>query len=280
MKRVVITGGASGLGKAMVEYYASQGWSVCIADIQKEAGETLVSSLNQQSPTNHLPGANQQASAQCIFHTLNVTSDQDWCALRDTLNQQWQGVDLLINNAGVASSGKIDNMTMEDFSWTLDINLLGVAKGCHYLMPLLKQSRGGIINIASMAGLLHMEGMSAYNASKAGVVALSETLHAELGNLGLKVMVVCPGFFRTNLTDTMRTADKNGSALAHDLMNKSKLTSEDIAQQIYQGYEAGQFMLLPHKRERRIWMIKRFLPRLYLKLLAGAADRLKAKMAS
>lgn len=268
MKRVVVTGGASGLGKAMVEFYASQGWAVCIADIQREAGESLAQKLVSRYQT------------QCFFYKLDVTDDQDWKNLVHEVAGYWDGVDLLINNAGVAASGNLEKMQLSDFSWTLNINLMGVVRGCHHFIPALKDSRGGIINIASMAGLLHMGGMSAYNASKAAVVALSETLHAELSQQGIQITVACPAFFRTNLTDNMRSAEQSGTALADDLMNKSRLTSDDIAQAIYHGYQDGQFMILPHKRERRVWFIKRWMPSLYLKLIVGAAERLKAKIAS
>lgn len=268
MKRVVITGGASGLGKAMAEYYAAQGWSVCIADIQRDAGEELARELGEKY------------RSKCFFFRLDVTSDQDWKSLVADILVYWGGADLLINNAGVAASGDLEQMQLSNFAWTLDINLMGVVRGCYHFIPLLKESRGGVINIASMAGLLHMGGMSAYNASKAAVVALSETLHAELSPQQVRVMVVCPAFFRTNLTDNMRSAEQSGTALANDLMNKSNLTSEDIARSVFQAYEHGDFMLLPHKRERRVWLIKRLFPSFYLRLIVGAAERLKAKIAT
>jgi len=266
MKRVVITGGASGLGMAMAKYYAAQGWAVCIADIQDDAGQKLASQLKQKNGT------------ACFFQHLDVTNESQWLELQNTVATRWQGLDVLINNAGVASSGNIEDMALKDFKWTLDINVLGVVNGCHYFTPLLKKSQGHLINVASMAGLLHMAGMSAYNTSKAAVVALSETLYSELDPFGVKVSVLCPAFFKTNLTDNMRSANDGGTALAGNLMEKSKVSADDIARQLFEDSAKGRFMILTHKREKRVWAIKRFAPGLYLKLIKGAAKRFQAKM--
>jgi len=265
MKRVVITGGASGLGFAMAKYYGAQGWAVCIADIQDEAGQKLVRELKQNG-------------SDCFFQHLDVTNEDQWFQLCEKIESRWQGLDVLINNAGVASSGNIDEMALKDFKWTLNINVLGVVNGCHFFTPLLKKSRGHLINVASMAGLLHMAGMSAYNTSKAAVVALSETLYSELDPFGVKVSVLCPAFFKTNLTDNMRSANDGGTELAGNLMAKSKVSAEDIARQVYLDSAKGRFMILTHRREKNVWALKRFIPSLYLKLIKGAAKRFQAKM--
>lgn len=266
MKRVLITGAASGLGLALAKYYAQQGWAVCIADIQDEAGEKIAQELAHKH------------GLDCFFQHLNVTDDSQWLALQNEIATRWKGVDAVINNAGVASSGEIDVLELKDFQWTVDINLMGVAKGCHYFTPLLKQSRGNLINVASMAGLLHAPSMSAYNASKAAVVALSETLYTELNSHGVKVSVLCPAFFKTNLTDTMRSTDPSGTAIANKLMNKSNITADDIAEKVFKGSMAGKLMILPHKNEKVIWLIKRYLPSLYLKMMGSVTKKFSAKM--
>jgi len=187
MNKIVITGAASGLGAALAKQYAAQGWSVCIADIQHTAGAQLA----EQLALDH--------GQDCFFYPLDVTSDEQWVELQNTIASRWKGLDCIINNAGVASSGGIDDQPMKDFQWTLDVNTMGVAKGCHYFTPLLKKTGGYIVNVASMAGLVHMPTMSAYNASKAAVVALSETLCSELDSYGIKVSVLCPAFFSDKL---------------------------------------------------------------------------------
>jgi NAD(P)-dependent dehydrogenase (short-subunit alcohol dehydrogenase family) len=164
MKRILITGAASGLGLAMAKKYASEGWAVCIADIQDEEGHEVASQLKDQHGND------------CFFQHLDITNEDQWQELVNIISERWLGLDALVNNAGVASSGDIDSLSLKDFQWTVDINLMGAVKGCYFCVPLLKESKGMLINIASMAGLLHMGGMSAYNVSKAGMVALSEGL--------------------------------------------------------------------------------------------------------
>jgi NAD(P)-dependent dehydrogenase (short-subunit alcohol dehydrogenase family) len=266
MKKVLITGGASGLGLAMAKYYAAQNWSVCIADIQDEAGKKIAAQLSQDYSTD------------CFFEHLDVTNESQWASLQHTIATRWKGLDALINNAGVASSGDIDAIELKDFKWTMDINVMGVVNGCHYFTPLLKKSEGNLINVASMAGLLHMSGMSAYNTSKAAVVALSETLYSELALYNVKVSVLCPAFFKTNLTDTMRSTNANGTVVASKLMAKSTVSADDIAKKVYEDSSRGCFMILTHKTEKNFWLVKRFLPSLYFRIIKNTAKKFNDKM--
>jgi len=155
---------------------------------------------------------------------------------------------------------------------------MGVVNGCHYFTPLLKKSQGNLINVASMAGLLHMAGMSAYNTSKAAVVALSETLYSELDQYNVNVSVLCPAFFKTNLTDTMRSTNASGTAIASKLMAKSNISADDIARQVFEDSANGRFMILTHKTEKRVWMLKRLIPSLYFKMIKSTAKKFNAKM--
>ena len=201
MKRILITGAASGLGLALAKKYANEGWSVCIADIQDEKGIKVAAHLNEEY------------ASDCFFQHLNITSDTQWQELVALISERWQGLDALVNNAGVGASGDIDTFSMKDFQWTVDINLMGAVKGCHVCVPLLKESKGLLINVASMAGLLHMGSMSAYNVSKAGMVAFSEGLLSELDPYGVKVSVVCPTFFQSNLAKCMRSDNHDAAKM-------------------------------------------------------------------
>jgi len=108
MKRILITGAASGLGLALAKKYASEGWSVCIADIQDEEGNKVASHLNEEYAND------------CFFQHLDITSDTQWRELIALISERWQGLDALINNAGVGASGDIDTFSIETFSglWT------------------------------------------------------------------------------------------------------------------------------------------------------------------
>ena len=114
-----------------------------------------------------------------------MRSDDDWAAARDWVEEHWGGLDVLVNNAGVAGGGRIDVAGMDEWQWITEINLFGVVRGTRTFVPMFKQQRSGhIVNVASLAGLVHPAGMGSYNAVKAGVVAFSETCAHELAEYG------------------------------------------------------------------------------------------------
>ena len=261
MKRILITGAASGLGLALAKKYANEGWSVCIADIQNEEGIKVAAHLNEEY------------ASDCFFQHLDITSDTQWQELVALISERWQGLDALVNNAGVGASGDIDTFSMKDFQWTVDINLMGAVKGCHFCVPLLKESKGLLINVASMAGLLHMGSMSAYNVSKAGMVALSEGLLSELDPYGVKVSVVCPTFFQSNLAKSMRSDNPDAAKIAARLHAATGITAESIATTVYNDSRIGKHYILAGTRfsDRTIWRLKRFLPASYLSMMKSNA---------
>jgi len=262
-KRIFITGGASGLGRALAENYALAGWQVCIGDLNDvRAAETLA--------------ALEAIGAVCQYLKCDVTKESDLAKAEAWLQKNWNGVDIVVNNAGVAASGGIEELSMTDWEWIVDINLLGVVRGCKVFTPMFKRQRSGqFINIASMAGLIHPPMMSAYNATKASVVALSETLYAELAPHGIKVSVVCPAFFRTNLAETQRAANPDVERLTTKLVNKAKVSADEIAKKVKKAVEQGDFHILTHKTERNIWLFKRAVP---YRVYAAAVARQTAKM--
>ena len=251
MKRILITGAASGLGLAMAKKYASEGWAVCIADIQDEEGHKVASELKDQHGND------------CFFQHLDITNEDQWQELVNSISNRWEGLDALVNNAGVASGGAIDSLPLKDFQWTIDINLMGAVKGCYFCVPLLKQSKGTLINVASMAGLVHMGRMSAYNASKAGVVALSETLSIELAPFDVSISVVCPASFPSNLLNNNRITSNDEVSVAKKLMDRSPVTADDIARMVYDDANKGKHIIIPTRREGILWRLKRYLPGLY-----------------
>lgn len=248
-KRIFITGGASGLGYALAQVCAQSGWRVCIGDRDVERAEAVLPSLRRLQPDTQ-------------FIRCDVTDMSDLQAVAEHLQQHWDGVDVVVNNAGVAQVGKLNQTSLDDWQWIIDINLLGVVRGCQAFMPTFKsQGHGYFVNVASMAGLLDVANMTAYNATKAAVVSLSETLHNELAKDNIGVTVVCPSFFRTNLGDGMRTSIEGMPAKLDKLMAASKLNANDIAKIILGCIEKQTFYCLPHRQGRTAWYLKRFLPR-------------------
>ncbi len=255
--RVFVTGGASGLGRAIANRFARSGARVAVGDRDESGGEDAL---------RLLPAA---GAAEAFFVRCDVTRDEDLDAARRELENRWKGVDVVVNNAGVALAGGIDAVSMDDWRWIVDINVLGVVRGCRTFTPLFKRQRSGhFVNVASMAGLLDVPFMSAYNATKAAVVSLSETLQNELRDDGIDVTVVCPSFFQTNIAANMRAPDPAFRTVTQKLLARSRLTADDVADDVFQGVVAKQFYVLSHKDGRAAWMMKRLLPRrLYASVL-------------
>jgi NAD(P)-dependent dehydrogenase (short-subunit alcohol dehydrogenase family) len=256
-KRVFITGGASGFGRALAERWARAGARVCIGDIHDERGVETLTALKALGATAH--------SLRC-----DVTKEDDLQAASDWLEESWGGVDIVVNNAGVAIGGGITEISLDDWRWIVDINLLGVVRGCKVFTPLFrKQQAGHFVNISSMAGLIHPPMMSAYNATKAAVVALSETLRVELAPHHIAVTVVCPSFFRTNLTETMRSGNADVARITNKLVNNAKRGADEIAELTFRGVERGDFHVLTHTDGKVAWMLKRLAPfSLYAEVLS------------
>lgn len=265
-KRIFITGGASGLGRALALRHARAGWRVAIADLNDERGQAVREEL-------------EALGVPALYFHADVTQEQDLQAAADELARVWGGVDVLVNNAGVAQAGAIEDVPLSDWQWIMDINLFGVVRGCKVFTPLFKrQGHGHIVNIASMAGLLDVPRMASYNVSKAAVVALTTTLEQELAESNITVSVVCPSFFQTNLEETMRSTDPGLKKMMNKLLASGKLSADDVAERIFQGVAKRQVHILPHTAGERLWQAKRYLPHsLYSKMFQKSVQRMKPR---
>jgi NAD(P)-dependent dehydrogenase (short-subunit alcohol dehydrogenase family) len=264
-RNVIITGAASGLGRALAEAYGAAGYRVLLSDVNAAGLTTAQHELRAKGVT-------------CEQRVCDVRREEEVEALIDTAVRLWGGLDVIINNAGVAAHGKIDEQKSEDFRWILDINLVGVLHGARAAARLFKrQGTGRIINIASMAGLLNAPEMSAYNVTKAGVVALSETLRSELAPYGVGVSVVCPGFFATELAKSLRSPAPGMQNMVEKLMARSSLSANDVAEIVLRQSEKNRFYILPHRDMHALWFLKRLLPSAYLRAAAFAGERMARK---
>ncbi|MEO7071382.1 MAG: SDR family NAD(P)-dependent oxidoreductase [Nostocoides sp.] len=254
-RHVLITGAASGLGLALAKAFVARGDLVLATD--RDAGVE--------------PGVLPNGVE---YQRLDVTSDADWAAAKAWVEARWGRLDVLVNNAGIATGGRIDVSTIEDWERGLAINLLGVVRGCYTFTPMFKAQRSGyIVNTASLAGLVHGPAMSAYNANKAAVVALSETLRYELAPFGITTSVVCPSFFRTNLAASMHGADAAAEKTAAKLIDESPLTAEDIAVAVMAGIDRQEPVILPDELARQTYWTKTFDRPLYDRQFAEAGER-------
>ena len=249
-RRVLVTGGASGLGLALATAFLERGDRVIVTDL---------------SPTDDRPSL---VPSDARYLRLDVRSEDEWTAARAEIEQIWGGIDVVVNNAGIAQGGRIELLTEEDWRLIIDINLLGVVRGCRTFVPMLKeQGHGYIVNTASLAGLVHPPTMSSYTAVKAAVVAVSESLRWELAPFGIDVSVICPSFFRTNLASSLNVSDPAASEFAGKLIDRSERGADEIAAEVMTALDAKQFLVLPDAEARRSYRGKRFLPATYARTM-------------
>ena len=233
--RVLVTGAASGLGAALT------------AQLRAAGARVLATDLADDSPQD---GDD--------YLRLDVTSDVDWAATVTEVEERWGGLDVLVNNAGVAGGGRIDVSTLDEWRWITEINLFGVVRGTKAFTPMFKRQRSGrIVNVASLAGLVHPAGMGSYNAVKAAVVAFTETTGHELAAYGVHAHVVCPSYFRTNLMDSLQGADEALGKVMTRLVDGSPYTADDIAAAVIAGIERGEELIVPDDAARFAYELKR-----------------------
>ena len=259
-RRVFITGAGSGLGRALALKFAAEGFHVAITDLKQDSAEETLALVRQQG-------------GEGFAMVCNVASEDSFAAVVERLKREWQGVDVLINNAGVATGGTVVDSPIAQWQFAWDINVLGCVRGCKLVAPLLiEQGSGHIVNVASFAGFTNAPALASYSATKAAVISLSETLRFELHAQNVGVSVVCPAFFKTNL---MRTSAEQSGGLSNAapqmerivqrLMDKATVTAGDVAADVFHAVRSKRFMVMTHADARRTVLIKRISPELYFK---------------
>jgi NAD(P)-dependent dehydrogenase (short-subunit alcohol dehydrogenase family) len=247
--RAVVTGAGSGLGRAFAVELASRGALVIASDLDAGRAEQTASEI-------------VATGGRAFAYACDVTDLASVQRLADEAEERLGGVDLLINNAGVAVGGPMEDISMEDWRWVVDVNLWGVIHGCHVFYPRMKrQGSGTILNVASAAGLLAPPELGPYNVTKAGVVALSETLHAEGKRHGVQVTVLCPTFFKTRIMEASRgPIDHSSKQLVSKLMERSPLQAADVARHALAACDHGRLYAVPMMDGKLFWVLKRLLP--------------------
>ncbi len=193
-KVAFVTGAASGIGLGITRAFVAKGMKVMMADIEQEPLESAAATLRES-------GADV-ATVVCDVADLDAVR----AAAEKTLST-FGKVHIIVNNAGVGGGiGETGTIPIEDWKWTVDVNLMGVVYGCETFVPLIKQhGEGGyIINTASLAGHVGSVGMGPYNATKFAVVGYSESMNQELAPLGIGVAVLCPAWVNTQITESRR----------------------------------------------------------------------------
>ena len=263
-RTVLITGGGAGLGEAMARRFAAAGWTVVVADLDLARAQGVADSLG----------------GDALALQMDVTSEADWQRVAEDVEDRFGTVDVLINNAGVAVGGSLEETSVEDWRWVLDIDLMGVVIGCKTFAPAMRaRGAGHIINVASFAGFAAAPGINAYGTAKAGVIAMSEMLRAELADAGVEVSVLCPAFVKTRLTETMRAPDSSYQKRVERWMSNSGVSAKDVAEVVYRAVEKPRFMLLTHGNTRWLYRMRRWMPESYFKMLMRGVRRATRKRA-
>jgi len=253
---IAITGAGSGFGAALARLYALKGWNVAVTDIDADRARQTLQEIENYGGNN-------------FSMQLDITSPEQWQQLQDSVLHRWGGLEVLVNNAGVAAAGNVEDTSMEDWAWVLDIDLMGVVRGCHQFAAIMKKQKAGhIVNISSFAGLAGLPFISAYGVAKAGVVALSEALRAEMYPYGAGVTVACPAFVKTGLLDSFRSTRPDTKSKVTQWMETSGISAEQVAEEIARAVTNNKFLLLTHAQTRRAWRFKRWFPEKYYKMVS------------
>lgn len=224
-KVAVITGAASGIGRALADRCALEGMRLVLADIEKEALQKADAEL-------------RAAGATTLAVETDVARAESVANLADKAWEEFGGVHLLFNNAGVGGGSSLWESSLEDWEWVIGVNLWGVIHGVRSFVPrmIAQNEEGCVVNTASVAGLISSPGLGVYKVAKHGVVTLSETLRHELALHGSKIRacVLCPGFVQTRILESERNRPGGAS-------NPAPLSPADAAirEQVRQGVESG-----------------------------------------
>jgi NAD(P)-dependent dehydrogenase (short-subunit alcohol dehydrogenase family) len=189
-RRALVTGGARGIGRAVAELFVERGATVMLADANAEEAAATAAALGDAA-----------RSVAC-----DVTVGEQVAGAVAATVEQLGGLDVLVNNAGIEIVQPLLDMTEEDFRRLTSVNLTGVWLGMKHALPALAESRGTIVNLASVAGMNGCPLLGAYCASKAGVIQLTRTAAVELRDAGIRVNAVCPGFVDTAMVDRAAVA--------------------------------------------------------------------------
>jgi len=252
-KTAVITGGASGLGRAMAERFAREGMHIVLADVEPSALARAEAEM-------------KAAGAKVISVRTDVSKANEVEALAQEALAAFGAVHLVANNAGVAPLGNAWENSVADWEWTLGVNLWGVIHGLRVFTPIMLAQGGEahIVNTASVSGLISPPGSAMYNVTKHAVVTLTETLYHDLAlkQAGIGCSVLCPAYVPTGIVDSERnrpaplqnpaqekTAEQQArEAMLRKAVTSGKLSADDVAQKVYEAVRDRRFYILTHPR--------------------------------
>lgn len=253
----VVTGGASGIGRALADLLGSEGSTVVVADLDFDGAEVVAGGIRESGGT-------------AVAAHVDVSDSKSVETLAIETYGRFDGVDLLCNNAGVSTFNLIQDQTLDDWKWVLGVNLWGVINGIHSFLPIMRQQGrpAHIVNTSSVAGLLSgVPFIGPYSATKVAVVSISETLSQEcaISGLPIGVSVLCPSATETRVMESERgrpaalgTETRTEMAEAVRLAIRDSFTGPDgqnpagVARRVIEAVRAGEFWIITHPSERSV----------------------------
>lgn len=248
----VVTGGASGIGRAMAMRFAREGMHIVLADIE-------------QAALDKTKAAFEALGTKVLAVRTDVSKAQDVEALAEQTLRHFGAVHVVCNNAGVAPGGLAWEHTVKDWEWAMGVNVWGVIHGVRVFTPILLRqgSDGHIVNTASVAGLLSLPGMALYCVTKHAVVTLTESLHHDLVQHSDKVRcsLLCPAYVPTRISESERNRpsalqdsrskspeDLEREALLRHAVQSGRISAEQVADKVYEAVRDERFYILPHQK--------------------------------
>jgi NAD(P)-dependent dehydrogenase (short-subunit alcohol dehydrogenase family) len=255
-KVAVVTGAASGIGRALAERFGREGMKVVVADVE-------------EGPLGEVRGALAKGGAEVLAVRTDVSrSDQVDDLARRTFDA-FGTAHLVCNNAGIGAGGLMWQAPVSDWAWILGVNLMGVVHGIRAFVPrMIEQGEGHVVNTASVAGLITGPGMGSYCATKHAVVAMSECLHHDLSLAAggkVKVSVLCPAWVKTRIADSGRNRPKEAAATGGRALNEqekmiegmiraaveSGIPPEVVADKVLKAVVEEKFWILTHTKTKK-----------------------------
>ena len=251
-KTAVISGGAEGIGLSIAKALGEQKMNIVLTDINEK---------NLQKASSEL----ETIGVPVLPLVLDVAKEDQWQEVAEKAIARFGKIHMVVNNAGVGGeSGSIENQNARGWQWALDVNLMGVVFGAKVIVPLIKQhgEGGWIVNVASMAGMGGTPYGGDYTATKAAVVAVSESWAGELESEGINVSVLCPAFVQTRIYDSERNrqsqykTDKKSPISENVFLNKAKKMVENgievsiVGKRVVEALNDGEFYIFTHPNYR------------------------------
>lgn len=265
---VVITGAGSGIGRATAQAFAAEKSRLHLVDIDEDAVEATAAELEMQG-------------ASVTAHHVDCTDPEAMQRLAERVFEQEGRVDVLHNNAGVCCGGPVQELSLDDWRWTIDVNLWGVIHGIRAFLPRMIEQGGGahIVNTASMAGLVGLPMVAPYCTSKFAVVGLSESLNIELAAHDIHVSAICPGATKTKVLENARLGLPGGSrAWLTEALGKHARGPEHVARLVVRAVKRRRSFVVTGLDMLPLWALRRLSIRLYQQIARTLATGVRRSL--